>query len=356
MDFSFRAPTTRGRHTVRFQIFANDTEVAGGVIDIPVEVTSGAPEIIDAPLDERKVVILQGDTIEEPRVRIGIDTVVSEAILSANSDVRVVTGDNKTALAIVPAGQPMRANWNGTQYVFESNGSILFSDEYLRFEGVNGRETIFTLSSFSDVRSYNTVWNDNVFRDTMELRHNTRRDRTWMINELPMESYLYGLDETSGDAPVAYLEALVTAARTFAMYNFEHKTKYEGEFIDMKNTAADQVYHGYNAEVRRSSVVKAVNNTAGVTIQYAGDTIVASYFSRSDGRTRDWADVWGRDVPYAKAVAVPCEVGKTMWGHGVGMSAGGALCMANNGSSFDEILKYFYTGVDLVKRWSYEAI
>lgn len=351
MSFSFKAPPTRGQHTVRFQLVANDAEVQGGVIEIPVDVTSGAAELLDVPMDEAKAVILQGEQIDEPRVRIGIDTVTSEVILSADSDVRVVAGDNKKELALVPSGRAMRANWNGTQYAFETNGTVLLSDEYLRFEGVNGVDTVFTLSSFSDVRSYNTMWNDNRFRDTMELRHNTRRNRTWILNELPMDYYLYGLDETSGNAPEAYLESLVTAARTYAMYHFEHKTKYDGEFIDMKNTAADQVYHGYNAEVRRPSVVKAVDDTAGITIQYAGETIVAAYYSRSDGRTRDWSEVWRREVPYAKSVVVPCEVGKTMWGHGVGMSAGGALCMAEDGATFDEILKYFYTGVDLVRRW-----
>ncbi|HJN85105.1 MAG TPA: hypothetical protein QF873_02190, partial [Patescibacteria group bacterium] len=77
----------------------------------------------------------------------------------------------------------------------------------------------------------------------------------------------------------------------------------------------------------------------------------AAYFSRSDGRTRSWKSVWGREVPYAQSVSVPCEVGRVKWGHGVGLSAGGALCMADDGSTYDEILKYFYTGVELIKRW-----
>ncbi len=351
VEFIFRSPATAGNHTVRFQLVANGVEIPGGVIEIPVEVTSNAASIIDAPA-RADLVVLDGTMIDEPRVRIGIDTVESEAIFSADAEVRVLEGDERIVRATVPAGQAMRVAWNGTHYVYESAGEIMITEEYLYFEGGNGRDTIFTVSSFSDVRSWNTIWNDNKFRDSIEIRHNDRRDRTWIINELPIDDYLYGLDETSGNAPEAYLQALVTAARTFAMYNWEHKTKYAGEFIDMKNTAADQVYHGYNAEVRRPSVIKAVDDTAGVTIQYAGETIVASYFSRSDGRTRDWADVWGRDVPYAKSVAVPCEVGKVKWGHGVGMSAGGALCMANDGSTYDEILKYFYTGVDLVRRWS----
>ncbi len=350
VDFIFRSPSTAGNHTVRFQLVANGIEIPGGVIEIPVEVTSSAATIIDAPA-KGDLVYIDGAMIEEPRVRIGIDTVESEAIFSADTEVRILEGDDRILRGSVPAGQAMRVVWNGTHYVYESAGEIMITEDYLHFEGGNGRDTIFTVSSFSDVRSWNTVWNDNKFRDSIEVRHNDRRDRTWIINELPIDDYLYGLDETSGNAPEAYLEALVTAARTFAMYNWETKTKYAGEFIDMKNTSADQVYHGYNAEVRRPSVIKAVDDTAGVTIQYAGSTIVAAYFSRSDGRTRDWSDVWGRDVPYAVSVAVPCEVGKVKWGHGVGMSAGGALCMANDGSTYDEILKHFYTGVDLVRRW-----
>ncbi len=36
------------------------------------------------------------------------------------------------------------------------------------------------------------------------------------------------------------------------------------------------------------------------------------------------------------------------YGHGVGMSQYGANAMANDGKKYDEILKYYYTGVDLV--------
>ena len=33
------------------------------------------------------------------------------------------------------------------------------------------------------------------------------------------------------------------------------------------------------------------------------------------------------------------------------MSASGGLCMAKDGKTYDEILKYFYTGIALEKRW-----
>ena len=37
------------------------------------------------------------------------------------------------------------------------------------------------------------------------------------------------------------------------------------------------------------------------------------------------------------------------YGHGVGMSQYGANGMANSGYNYDQTLKYYYTGVDIVK-------
>ena len=36
------------------------------------------------------------------------------------------------------------------------------------------------------------------------------------------------------------------------------------------------------------------------------------------------------------------------YGHGVGMSQYGAMEMAKQGYNFEEILKYYYTGVDII--------
>ena len=39
------------------------------------------------------------------------------------------------------------------------------------------------------------------------------------------------------------------------------------------------------------------------------------------------------------------------WGHGVGLAQTGAVGMAEKGKTYEEILKYYYTGIDLEKRW-----
>ena len=36
------------------------------------------------------------------------------------------------------------------------------------------------------------------------------------------------------------------------------------------------------------------------------------------------------------------------WGHGVGMSQNGANILAKNGYTYDQILKYYYTGIDVL--------
>ena len=38
------------------------------------------------------------------------------------------------------------------------------------------------------------------------------------------------------------------------------------------------------------------------------------------------------------------------YGHGVGMSQNGANCMAQNGSTYDEIIRHYYSGVEIESR------
>ena len=355
VDVFFQAPSSNGEHTATFQLVADGVTLEDAVVNIPVTVTGGSAERINDPVNEERVdqIVTDGELIEEPRVRVGIDQVTGEEVIfSANTEVTVVESDMGYERYVIPAGQAMRVSYNSAgKYAFSSGDVLHVADSYLRFEGVD-HDTIFTVSSHTDIRSWNTSLNDNTFRDTLEIRYNSKKDRVWLINELPMEYYVYGVDETSNTAPEEYHKALSVAVRTYAQYAWETKSKYAGEFIELRSTTYDQVYRGYGAEIRRDNWIDRVQATEGTTIQYDGSTIIAAYFSRSDGRTRDWADVWGREVPYALGVEVPCERGQTMWGHGVGMSALGAVCLAEEeGYTYDEILHHFYTDVDLVRRW-----
>jgi stage II sporulation protein D len=174
-----------------------------------------------------------------------------------------------------------------------------------------------------------------------------------MINELGIEDYLRGLGETSEVSHPEFKKALITVARTYALYQWERATKHKSEYFHMNAYADDQVYRGYGYEINNQSIGRAVDETRGLTVNYQGRTAITPYFSRSDGRTRDWGEVWHGTVDWIKSVPAPCDAERKykLWGHGVGMSATEALCMADRGKKWEDIVHYFYQGVDMKKRW-----
>src|SRR4029079_15806837 len=117
-----------------------------------------------------------------------------------------------------------------------------------------------------------------------------------------------------------------------------------GENFNVRNTDADQVYRGYSSEIRMPQFSKAVDETRGVIVTYNGKMVLTPYFSNSDGHTRAWEEVWGGSAkPWLKSVDDPFCAGLKLWGHGVGLSARGAVGMANAGTTYDQILKHYYT-------------
>lgn len=189
---------------------------------------------------------------------------------------------------------------------------------------------------------------DNTFRSQLELRFTPATDSVWLINELPIEWYLTGIAETSNLSPMEFKRTLLTTARTYAMYHVQRGTKHADEHYTV-DARYDQVYRGYGHELRTPTIAQAADATRGQIVTYQGRLAITPYFSRSDGRTRGWGEVWGgaSSYPWLVSVPVPQDAGRTLWGHGVGMSATGALDMANEGRSYNEILRHFYQGIEL---------
>lgn len=353
LTFVIAAPKTNGTHTAKFQLTANGEEVDDAFVEIPVEVTGGAAEAAASPLSDEGEEAEALELIDEPTIRVGVLIVDEETndevvITSTESDFEVRDIDGKL-LAEMGIGEEVTASFDGTRYLFDRGAGNERSSSGLRFVPTTAN-AVMKIANFDRRITRGSANADNTFRGILELRHNTVKDRTWMINELPVEMYLRGLAETSNVSPIEYQKALLTAARTYAYYHWSRNTKHDGEYYHV-DAWLDQVYKGYGQETRAPKITEAVNATRGRIVTYEGETAITPYFSRSDGRTRDWSEVWYGSVPWAVSVEVPCDAGKTLWGHGVGMSASGALCMANQGQTWDQILKHFYTGVDLNQKW-----
>lgn len=353
VNFAITAPGTNGMHTARFQFAANDTAVDDAFIELPVTVTGGADEAIDADTNENADIVDESTLIDEPIIRVGVliidEETENETVITSYESDYELRDTNGNLLAEMSAGETVTASYAGGRYVFDRGNGIEYSSYGLRWVPTTDN-AVMTITNFDRRVTRGSSNADNTFRGVLEFRHNDHKDRAWIVNELPMEYYLRGLAETSNISHMEFQKALMTAARTYAFYHWTRATKHAKEYFHV-DAYADQVYKGYGQETRTPRVTTAIADTRGEIVTYDGEIAITAYFSRSDGRTRDWSEVWGGEVPWSKSVAVPCDEGKTLWGHGVGMSASGALCMANNGELYDAILKHFYTGIALATRW-----
>ena len=108
-----------------------------------------------------------------------------------------------------------------------------------------------------------------------------------------------------------------------------------------------QVYHGMAREFSGTRLRDAVEDTRGQVMTHNGNTIMAVYFSRADGRTRSWHKEWGgRVMPWAVDVPDPYSTGQRLLGHGIGLPLQSANAMAATDANGEEILVNYYTDVD----------
>jgi hypothetical protein len=350
VQFFFTAPATNGTRNAKFQITADGQDVPGAFVEIPVEVTGGSGEVLNSPVTETPVPVA-ANLISEPTMRVGVLIVDEETddevyVTSNESDFELRDVDGKL-LGSYTKGTKVHAEYANGKYIYGEQDEKTLKP--IRFVPLTAN-AVMSITNFDRRVTRKAAKAYNTFRNVLELRYNKSKDRTWIINELPLEYYLRGLAETSNVSPMDFQEALLTAARTYAFYHWTHASKHaaEGYHVD---AYLDQVYWGYGQEEQTPRITEAVEATRGMIVTYNGETAITPYFSRSDGHTRDWSEVWGGNVPWVKGVPVPCDKGKTLWGHGVGMSASGALCMANQGMNWKDILTYFYTGVAITQTW-----
>jgi hypothetical protein len=163
------------------------------------------------------------------------------------------------------------------------------------------------------------------------------------VEEMPLEEYLKGVVPTEmGLAkPLAALKAQAIAARSYAVTTRRHA--HEG--FDLCNSTHCQVWKPEN---RYPDADRAVDETTGQVVTFRNSIVATHFFGHCDGHTRNSEEVWSGKVAYLRSV--PCVCGYTkMHGHGVGMCQRGAAAMAKEGSSVEEILKHYYSGIEIAQ-------
>jgi stage II sporulation protein D len=131
------------------------------------------------------------------------------------------------------------------------------------------------------------------------IAFNVTSGKLTIINLVPFEEYLYGVinGELNCSNPIEALKAQTVAARSYAIDKLGTHNSYG---FDLCATTHCQVYKGYDDEHNQTN--EAVDETAGETIQYDGETVAAFFYKNSGGYTQDVADVWNGSAEYLKAV------------------------------------------------------
>ncbi|WP_334111196.1 SpoIID/LytB domain-containing protein [Thermodesulfitimonas autotrophica] len=125
-----------------------------------------------------------------------------------------------------------------------------------------------------------------------------------LVNELPLEEYLYGVVpcEMPYRWPAEALKAQAVAARSYAVRKIQEG---QGKPFDVDGTQLNQVYGGIDAE--RPETTAAVKATEGLVLKYSGE-VVAAYFHSSDGGyTENSEDVWRNWCGYIRGKADPYD-------------------------------------------------
>lgn len=115
-------------------------------------------------------------------------------------------------------------------------------------------------------------------------------DGLYVVNELPLEEYLYGV--LPGEIPGSYEEeaqkAQAVCARTYA-YGALSGYRHEEVRAHLDDTTNCQVY---NASVPTEAAIRAVNETCGYILTMDGRTATTYYYSTSYGVGAAAEEIW----------------------------------------------------------------
>ena len=92
---------------------------------------------------------------------------------------------------------------------------------------------------------------------------------------------------------------------------------------------------------------EGIKITEGRYLSYDGKRAKAYYSHSNGGRTYSSKEVWGgADYAYLQAKSDPYDNEKKN-GHGVGLSQTGAIQMAKQGKTYQEILDFYFPGTQI---------
>ncbi len=188
----------------------------------------------------------------------------------------------------------------------------------------------------------------NRFRHQINI-HPQPEKKLLVVNEIPIEDYLYGLAEEPGEEfrfP-AKVDAINILARSYAYVYSGERRKFRTHLYDLEDDPrSSQFYLGYDWEVYHPEQIKRTDLTRGIVLTHQNNPVIGPYFTQSSGES---SCKWFSQYPWARCRELPFDKGLEARGHGVGLSGHSARALAQEGKSYKEIIDYFFREVQLKK-------
>jgi len=347
VSFVLQAPSQAGNYKINFNLGIDDIKISGSDTEINLKVLKDATVSYQPSVS----VVPPRDLIPEPNIRVRLTSPTGPVKFKSIFEYKIYEGD--VFRGDLPANTYVSLEYYGAEngiYSFKSNGLNFSAKEKIRFVPYD-MSNYFAIPTLARTVSWKGSERFDTYRGIMEYVYSVKKDEMYIVNELPMSMYVAGIGEMSDSAPFEYMKAIMVAARSYAYYQLNNGTPASERTFDVYASTIDQLYLGYDHEKVSPNAVKAQQETKGEMVTYQGTPVVTPYFGHSDGKTRTWAQVWGgQNKAWIASVATPYDKGKTMFGHGVGISMDDAAQRARqDGWDYKQILKYYYSGVEIEK-------
>jgi stage II sporulation protein D len=167
--------------------------------------------------------------------------------------------------------------------------------------------------------------------------------KTKEVSQIDLEYYVRGvvIGEMPTGWPIEALRAQAVAIRSYTVYCLFHpRHKLEGADV-----CTDPGHCQAYSDGQSKRALNAVETTDSLIMRYKGQVIAAYYSACCGGHTQNCEDVWVQPLPYIRGVSCSCD--GPVRGHRLGLCQEGARVMAAAGLSYVEILRHYYTGVDI---------
>ena len=307
---------------------------------------------VEAPLPDKKEKVLEKEkdilmkTKEKP-IRIRLSFPLSKANIIGNGGFSF-HDENGDMIGTISKGNMISFEDQYPDILVKTGGMIKRGGV---FRVVPHEGTILQIQNWDHAPAWNSALHDNEYRGVLEIRFDEKK--LTVINELPLEHYLWGLAEVQNNQLEEKRKTLAVLARTYALFYLDPlNRKFSGKPYDGSDDPdVFQKYLGYGYEKRSPNFKQSVKDTEGEVVIFEGKVVKTPYFNESDGRTRSAEEVWGwTHTPYLLSVPDMFCGTTVKKGHGVGLSGCGATKLAEQGKSYKEIISYYYSGVKVEKR------